>query len=938
MSTGKQLAGLLLLSTALTFPGVAFAQDAGNAASQPDVDTPAEEPINPDENTEPDPSEGDIDVSVPGGNIITVTGRRGPRDITRSSAQVVSVLSTEDIARTGEGDIAGALNRVTGLSNTGNGRVFVRGLGDRYSSALLNGLPLPSPEPLSRVVPLDIFPTDVIASSLVQKSYSANFPGEFGGGVINLTTQAIPDESFLEVSIGVSGDTETTYENGLLYYGSDFDWFGFDTGRRDPKGALADYLDGTVQLDELRFLPIDPDTGLTPSQAVGAGLNNPNLIVVQKTDHLRPNFSGGLTAGTSFFVGADAEIGIIATANLSNSLKNRDVLTQVPNLNNPDLAPAEDFRRFVTDNRILANGLLSFGLEFGDQQVRWTNVYIRDVLKQASLKSGTIIDGSGNIGFDEFTQQTGWFERQLIDTQIVGEFEVGEISFDVRAGYAQTDRESPYESSFTYVRTNNIDPSRPAEEQIGNYFINPLDNNQVGGQAAVSFSDLTERLYYTGLDLTVPFTDSLSLTSGVAYSKTDRYSERRAFRFDAPSNFPDGIALLRPDLLLSPTIIEASNLPGFVEPGVNAPIDVSELTQDTPAFDAGLEVKAAYLKGNLSLLNGLTIDAGVRYEDAVQTVSIAQIFDTQPNLGSLTNIENDYFLPGATITYQFDNGLQLRASASKTIARPQFRELLLQSYTDPETLRSFSGNPALQDSQLFNAEARAEYYFGEGSRVSLAGFFKKIDNPIEQISQFTDNTQSSSFANAPEAQLYGAEAELVWNYDLLDWGGFFETKRALFIANYTYTQSELKVEQGDTTLFPVANAAPIVLPSSDLFRDGAPLTGQSDHLANVQIGMEDVDRLSQITLLFSYASKRVIQRPGISSGGLPDEIAKPGVQLDLVIRQGINLVGVPLELKFEARNLTGTDNQEFFEDETGRVDTNSYQVGQSFGLSLSAEF
>ena len=144
MSTGKQLAGLLLLSTALTFPGVAFAQSSsGNTASQPEVETPAEEPINPEDNDDIEPAQGDVDVSIPGGNIITVTGRRGPRDVTRSSAQVVSVLSTEDIARTGEGDIAGALSRVTGLSNTGNGRVFVRGLGDRYSSALLNGLPLP---------------------------------------------------------------------------------------------------------------------------------------------------------------------------------------------------------------------------------------------------------------------------------------------------------------------------------------------------------------------------------------------------------------------------------------------------------------------------------------------------------------------------------------------------------------------------------------------------------------------------------------------------------------------------------------------------------------------------------------------------------------------------------------------------------------------------
>ena len=204
MSKVSRLAGLLLVTTSLCYPALVQAQDATNpedAAAQPaDQEAqPTDPPADPaaEEYVEPE-------VSLPGGGII-VTGRRN-RNPERSSTQVLTVLSEADIARTGESDIAGALSRVSGLSLVGNGRVFVRGLGDRYSLALLNGLPLPSPEPLSRVVPLDIFPTNVIASSLVQKTYSANFPGEFGGGVINLTTNAIPSEDFFDVSLGVSGD------------------------------------------------------------------------------------------------------------------------------------------------------------------------------------------------------------------------------------------------------------------------------------------------------------------------------------------------------------------------------------------------------------------------------------------------------------------------------------------------------------------------------------------------------------------------------------------------------------------------------------------------------------------------------------------------------------------------------------------------------------
>jgi outer membrane receptor protein involved in Fe transport len=163
MSISSRLASALLLTTALCTPTLAHAQaEPANPASAPPSIAP-EAPAEPQTDA--------VEVSVPGGDIV-VTGRR-QQNIAKSSDQVVSVLSTAEIARTGDGNIAGALGRVTGLSVVGNGFVYVRGLGDRYSLALLNGSPLPSPEPLKRVVPLDLFPTSILASSLVQKSYSA---------------------------------------------------------------------------------------------------------------------------------------------------------------------------------------------------------------------------------------------------------------------------------------------------------------------------------------------------------------------------------------------------------------------------------------------------------------------------------------------------------------------------------------------------------------------------------------------------------------------------------------------------------------------------------------------------------------------------------------------------------------------------------------------
>ena len=897
MSIRKSPKTALLIASALMLPSAAFAQTADptpdDADEQADtVDDFAQEPAQPDQAESDEP-----EVSIPGGTIV-VTGRR-VRDPVRSSTQVLSVLSTEDIARTGEGNIAGALSRVTGLSVVGNGNVFVRGLGDRYSLALLNGLPLPSPQPLSRVVPLDIFPTNIVASSLVQKTYSANFPGEFGGGVINLTTRAVPDEPFLRISAGISGDTETTFSNGIDYYGSDFDWFGFDDGTRDVPPALQAFFDSGLRIS-------DP---AVDQQEIVKQFGNPNLVLLQEIDDQRPNFSGGLTAGTSFEVGDGNVLGVIATASLSNSLRNRNIISQNPR--SVDLTLDRDARNFVTDNRILANALLSFGLETDNHQFRFTNVFIRDTLKQSALGFAELLIDDDDL----ITQKTAWFERQLFDTQFVGELEFDDISVDLRAGYAQTQRNAPYEYEFEYIRTN-LD-----NQPLGDTFINLLDRQR--GSASVIFSELKEDLYYVGADFSAPVAPWATLTTGFAYQLNDRLSERREFLIDA-DNLPVGVGALRPDLLLGDAIID------FFD------IGLSEPTQADPAFAADLDVMAVYGKFLIEPVFGVSLDLGARYENAVQTVQTVQRLNEPFVSLANTRIAEEYLLPAATLTWEITDDLQFRAAASKTIARPQFRELIFQPFTDPENQRQYIGNPALGDTELFNAEARVEYYLGSGSRLSFAGFYKDLDSPIEPyVSIGADTSFTTRFANAPGAQLFGGELEFQYDYDLVDLGGWFASKQAVLIANYTYTQSELKVREGDTTRIFTAGVGPLETDATLFFNDGDPLAGQSDHIANLQFGVEDLDKLQQLTLLMTYESERVTRR---GTAGLPDIVEDPGLRVDLVARQEVKLAGQSLELKLEARNLFGRDNFEFQRVGDNRIEINTYEVGQSFSFSVAAEF
>lgn len=904
MATPLKFGVMLLLSTALIAPA-AIAQEANS----PPSDAPAPAPVDSATAATGVQDETPPEVSIPGGDIV-VTGRRNA-NIQRVAPAVVSVLSTADIARTGEGNIAGSLARVTGLSVVGNGFVYVRGLGDRYSLALLNGSPLPSPEPLKRSIPLDLFPTNIVASSLVQKSYSVNFPGEFGGGVINLTTSAVPQESFLTINVGGGFHSETTGINGYTYYGWKHDWTGFDNGSRNTPPALASYY----------------ASGLTTSQisdeqnrAVAGSLVTPRLSILQRDGTIPPNFSGSVSAGTSFDLGSDMTLGLIATAGFSNKWQTRDAIQQFSSQDDLGFLNS-DFERVTTTDRSVTNSLLGVGLEFGENRVRGTALYIRDTLKSARVGVGTRAPGTATFQ----VQDAAWYERQLIDTQVVGELKPLEgLSVDLRAGYANSQREAPAETTFEYFRTNN------STDPYGQLYQISLTGN-IGNRPRIAFSDLNEDLWSAGADVTYKLTPDIALSVGYAYQLTRRTTSRREFQLNADNSTPTGVLLLRPDLLFSPGVINAVGPAGNVNP---YGIEANEV-EPNPVWDARLKVHAGYGKINWQLTPEILIDAGVRYEKAFQRTSRVPVFLTDTSVFR-TTLSNDYWLPAGTITWEFRPSMQIRLNASKTIARPQFRELVLQPYFDPETNRTYSGNPFLKDSELLNFEGRYEWYYDRDQRLSVAGFYKKIDRPIEAYLSLdsSGNSASTFFANAPKADLYGAEFEAQKYIDLSRWSNadMFASRRLVLIGNYTWTKSKLKVKSGDTTI----GANGVLTEASAYFRDGSPLTGQSDHIANLQIGMEDTDKLSQQTLILSYASKRVTSR-GIS-GAQPDVFEHPGFNLDFVWRQGLDIIGRQVDVKFEARNILYNKYKEYQELGDHRVYYNRYNIGTTFNLSVSTTF
>ena len=873
------LSGVLLATSAMIAPGLAFAQT-------PTAQTPAAQT-----DQEPDVI-GELDEVV-------VLGRYIPQP-NRESSEVAAFLTAEDLQRTGDSSAAAALTRVTGLTVVEGRFIYVRGLGERYSSALLNGSPLPSPEPLQRVVPLDLFPSNILEGVTVQKTYSSNFPGEFGGGIIDLRTISAPSEPFFSFSSSIGANSETTGKDGLIYFGSRTDFTGFDDGTRDVPGLINLAFGSGQQINRTNFTP-------QQLQAMGHALVNAPLRLLQR-DETPINFgfeaAGGLSSESRI-----GTLGLIGVAGYSNSWESRQGFQEEAQFCGDVIIPVTSKAFESTQNDVQLNFLAGLSLSNPDHELKWTNFYVRNTTKEARISAGPDLSRGGAIVRDDYTE---WFVRQLFSSQLAGDhfFMDGALEFNWRAAYARTSRDAPYESRFQYGVNGAGD------------FIH--DNFNL-----ISFSELEEDVISGGADVsyTLPLSSAREAVFSLGVARTD--SSREAVRHDlqlaAVSALTDDQRLSRVDYLysdynLNPTTIELREVSGANGAG---------------AYDAELIVNAVYAQVDAEIIPLVRTTIGVRYEDGTQSVTPRDLFGAA--IFPVTAVEEQYFLPAFTATWNFAEDQQLRFGASQTIGRPQFRELAPQSYIDPESDREFTGNPFLVDTEILNLDARYEWYFARQQYLTAGVFYKDLERPVESVVVLTGDQRQQSFLNAPAATVYGVELEAKKYFEFPDAGAsFIANKRWLVQANYTWSDSEVHVGANDVVRTQGGGGADEQ--ASFFIADGSRLQGHSEHVANLQLGWEDDTARSQATIIVNYVSERITARGAGAAGARePDYFQDPGVFLDFVYRKDFQYAGREMGFSLELRNLLGTGYDEF-QELGNRIRINTYDLGASASLSLSARF
>lgn len=869
------MTALLLSSTALSFGGAAQAQDQDPAPlPTPELQENIEE--------------------------IVVRGAFVP-DEKRATSEISAVLDAEQLEITGDSDIGAALRRVTGLSLVRGKFVYVRGLGERYSSATLNGSPLPSPEPLRRVVPLDIFPTSIVASSTVQKTFSPEYSAEFGGGLIDIRTKVAPDEQFFDFSFSVGANTETTFKDGLTYDGSEVDFLGFKGGTRQLPAPFQEALLRNERISSANFT----DDEL---QLIGRSLENSKLWVIQEgTVPVDVNFN--FTFGDSYDVG-DGQLGFIASVGYRSDWQTKDGIQQTGQFGadaegNTVLEVNEDFNFTSTQNDINWHGLFGVGYDYDAHSVQLTNLYIRKATKEARFRQGfdTSLTNEVRRDFLEF------FVRELFTSQLAGEHDFENLQVSWRGAYAESSRDAPYERTVRYVLDDDIDA-----------FI--YDNQQ--GRNQTDFSFIQDEIWSGGVDLKylAEFDNGMTVDvkAGYSYTDTQRNSQQRGFRFiERGDGLPADLLASRIDFIFADQNINPNRL--VISENTGGAAD--------PAYDGELTVHAPYVGFDAQLTPLLRAAVGLRYEDGSQFVDSFSFFT--PNTEVETVIDEKDYLPAVTLTYEMLENVQFRVGFSQTIARPQFRELAPSQFIDQETDRNFSGNPFLTNSELDNYDARFEWYFGRGEFLTLGAFYKTLRDPIEETITSAGDSLRTTFQNVPKASLYGFEFEFEKRFEDVFESGWFAENDYVIRTNYTYSDSEIKVNEDDTVIRPSGQ----VLSATDVVRPGRNLQGQSDHILNVQIGYESQDGTSDASFFLNYVSKRI---RAVAPQNLPEIIERVPTTLDFTYRHRFDVFNTPMEVKFNVKNILGDDYNATQEFNGAVVNVDTYDIGRSFSLGLSASF
>lgn len=661
----------------------------------------------------------------------------------KNAAVITQSIGAQELSRKGVSDAAAAVTKVTGISKTeGNSGIFVRGLGDRYNSTTLNGLPLPSNEPENKNVALDLFSTDIIQTVGISKTYTTDLYGDMGGANVNIISKEHAGDTKFVVEIGTGLNNKA--------FGSDF--------------KIADGVEKTG------FYSVNPPTSISEYQFKSNWSPNTQTNPV--------NSSFGLSAGSDWNIGEEGKLKVFATANYGNGYKYKNGFQRVVSNDNSNILTDYynvDKYEFSTKTTALAN--LAYEIN------SYNTIKLNSVFVNASKTTVGQYDtfvGQGDNRY-EFNSQTLTEQNKLFVNQLLGEHKLNEkLDLDWGASYSTVNADLPDRITNNLVLTGtDTYIFNTAAPTTNNRYFQYIDENEVAAKALFTYKLFkAEDSLYKG---------KLTFGYNGRIKSRDFEATQFNFRVSGAENIPVNVNNL--DAFLNASNQSATqNVPGTFF------ISTSRLLSLKPfTYNGDLSVHSAITNFEHQSSERFTYTVGIRAEKVLQELEWDTNFPIAGADFDDATIDKVYILPSASLKYSLTDNQNLRVAASKTYTLPQFKEKSPFRYEGVG--ENSIGNPFLKPSDNYNLDVKWEMFPSKDEVFSAGIFGKYIDNPISQVllnSALNDNT----FVNAGNyAYVAGAEFEVKKNI----WEVNEENiKQALsFGVNATvmYSQQELDSEK-----------------------------------------------------------------------------------------------------------------------------------------------
>jgi TonB-dependent receptor len=839
-------------------------------------------------------------------------------------AFATDLLGEDTISRLGDSTVAAALRRIPGLSLVQDKFIYIRGLGERYSSTTLNGAQIPSPDLTRNVIPLNVFPTSIVKSLRVQKAYSPAISANFGGGAVDIRTKGIPDTFTVKVEGGI-GYNDINPSTINSYSGGGDDHLGTDDGTRalSPviSNSLAEYQ-GDPSVNNIRLALLRSGSDLGPSELtfaagsinrdLGAALNRDIGIQSESVD---PNYEFRASVGNKFDFGQDWQAGFAVGGSYEQETSWRRTLSA-------DFAQPEEQNGVKEESTKSVNiaGTLNLGLTFtSDHEISTTSLFLRntddetevfDYFNENRFKSSGRGVREYRLEFEEREMET----HQITGTHFLGSETRARFGFlDSMLGFL------PEESSVTWFYSDSeATTDIPNRVQIDSFTTNDTVTGEVLTEAVQlssaagdwRFTELEDLVEHYGWRATVPLefgSNYVELSGGWDHAQKARTYKQTQFSLGFLS-VDDQSVLEGP---LDEVFSDANILATMPDPDPGNPVPGAEVFVNDAVFDrqgantnsylAATMTDSAWGKIDWTFADTLRFAAGARWEDYSQAGIPWNPFSYSQQTPQVTNdpdelldavFKEDNIYPAASITYMGDfwaKTFQLRLGYSETTVRPDLREITGSSYIDPITGDLTRGNSSVVPSDVENIDLRAEWFFGNGDNFTITLFDKQIDNPIEFFEiPASDTTIAREILNADSASIQGVEVEFLKELGFLgSFGDMFFMQ-----GNVTY--------QWDRELTPGSSGGDVSCEKRDdsgnVVANDCSLSGASEYMANFMVGFDSPNSKHTASLIYNVFSERLFAFGRFG----PDAVEQPFHSLDFTY------FWYPTDrmtLKFKAQNI-----------------------------------